>query len=35
VLDRRKRHEAALARAKFVMAQGWLSEASSRDAEGS
>jgi hypothetical protein len=35
MLDRRKRHEAALERAKFVMAQGWLSEASSRDAEDS
>ena len=34
-MERRKRHEAALARAKFVIAQGWLSEASSRDAEGS
>jgi hypothetical protein len=35
VLDRRSRLEAGLARAKFVMAEGWLSEASSRDAEGS
>jgi hypothetical protein len=34
-LDRRKRLEAVLARAKYVVAEGWISEAGDADGEGS